>query len=132
MTKTQPISVLVVDDEPLLGALSFVLLTEKGFQVSVAHSFTSALSVLKHSPIDVVITDVQMPHGSGIDLLCEINQMEGKKPAVFLASTFAKMSTDDSQRLGAVDFLDKPLNFDLLARKIVRAYRIRKSTRTLH
>lgn len=116
-----PISVLVVDDEPILCELSSTLLSDRGFRVTMATSFAAAISILQNSPIDVVVTDVQMPNGTGIDLLHEINKMEGSKPLVFLVSAFTKLSLEDSHRLGAVDLLDKPVDFDELVQKIMSA-----------
>ena len=121
--RSSPISVLVVDDEPVLCEMSSSLLSDRGFHVTMATSFAAAISVLKNFPIDVVVTDVQMPNGTGIDLLREINRMDGPKPAVFLVSAFTKLSSQDSHRLGAVDLLDKPLDFDELGRKIMSAAR---------
>jgi YesN/AraC family two-component response regulator len=69
----------------------------------MATSFAAAISILQNSPIDVVVTDVQMPNGTGIDLLREINKMEGFRPLMFLVSAFTKLSPEDSHRLGAVD-----------------------------
>jgi YesN/AraC family two-component response regulator len=69
----------------------------------MATSFAAAISILQNSPIDVVVTDVQMPNGTGIDLLREINKMEDFRPLVFLVSAFTKLSPEDSHRLGAVD-----------------------------
>jgi two-component system response regulator PilR (NtrC family) len=116
-----PISVLVVDDEPILCELSGILLSDRGFRVAMATSFAGAISILQNSPIDVVVTDVQMPNGTGIDLLREINKMEGFRPLVFLVSAFTKLSLEDSHRLGAVDLLDKPIDFDELVQKIMSA-----------
>jgi len=116
-----PISLLVVDDEPLLCELSSILLSDRGFHVTAATSFAAAISILQNSPIDVVVTDVQMPNGTGIDLLREINRMEGSKPLVFLVSAFTKLSPEDSHRMGAVDLLDKPVDFDELVQKIMSA-----------
>jgi CheY-like chemotaxis protein len=116
-----PISVLVVDDEPLLCELCGILLSDRGFRVAMATSFAGAISILQNSPIDVVVTDVQMPNGTGIDLLREINKMEGFRPLVFLVSAFTKLSLEDSHRLGAVDLLDKPIDFDELVQKIMSA-----------
>ncbi len=122
----QPINVLVVDDEPILCEICSIFLSEMGFHVITANSFSAAISTLKNSTVDVVVTDVQMPNGSGIDLLCEINKMDGLKPAVFLVSAFTKLSSTDSHQLGAVELLDKPVDYDLLGRKITTEYQIRQ------
>jgi DNA-binding NtrC family response regulator len=115
----QPINVLVVDDEPILCEISGSLLTDMNFHVLTATSCADAISILKHSRIDVVVTDVQMPNGSGIDLLHAINRMDSPRPAVFLVSAFTKLSPKDSHALGAVDLLDKPLDYDQLGQKIM-------------
>jgi two-component system response regulator PilR (NtrC family) len=118
----QPIQVLVVDDEPILCEICSCLLADKGFHVQTATSFKDAMCIVNKSKIDVVVTDVQMPGGTGIDLLHEINKMEGWKPAVFLVSAFTKLSVQDSHQLGAVDLLDKPIDYDRLGERIVSEY----------
>lgn len=122
----QPIHVLVVDDEPILCEICSCLLSDKGLHVQTATSFKDAISIVKKSKIDVVVTDVQMPGGTGIDLLHEINKMEGWKPAVFLVSAFTKLSVKDSHQLGAVDLLDKPIDYDLLGDRIVTECYLRR------
>lgn len=120
------IAVLLVDDEPSHCDIGRALLGENGFYVRTALSLCSAISILKNFKIDVVISDVHMPNGSGFDLLREIKKLKGIRPTVFLASGLAKASTEELRRLGAIELLDKPLDYDLLGQKIILEYQKRE------
>jgi len=66
MTATR---ILVVDDEPDLRTLYELTLLRQGFLVDTAEDLTSALACLEHHSFDVVITDMRLPDGLGIDIL---------------------------------------------------------------
>ncbi|HEX9203242.1 MAG TPA: response regulator, partial [Vicinamibacteria bacterium] len=61
--------VLVVDDEPSMRELLAIMLRKEGFEVVAAESRAVAAAVLAQGPVDLVITDVKLPDGDGIEIL---------------------------------------------------------------
>lgn len=114
----EPISILVVDDEPVLRELVSFILVDKGFQVRAAESGESAFRLLQSEHFDVVVSDVRMPNGSGIDLLRKINSLKEPRPTVFLVSGYSEISLEDAKKLGAKDLLNKPVDYDQLCQAI--------------
>ena len=76
------ISVLCVDDEEELCAISSVFLTRKGFSVTTCQSGKEALDLLSKTSFDVIVSDYQMPVMNGIELLSEVRKRYGEMPFV--------------------------------------------------
>lgn len=119
------ISVLVVDDEPVLRELVSFILNDKGFNVMTAESGDVAFKMVCDSHYDVIVSDVRMPNGSGIDLLNKLNTLP-ERPTVFLVSGYSEISLDDARRLGAQDLLNKPVDYDSLCSAIYNSYHTQK------
>jgi len=102
---------LVVDDEPVVGAVVKRVAEPSGFEVLVCRSAAEALSTLAHQPADMAFVDLRMPDINGLDLL---KQIRDAVPAceVVLMSGFATIdSAVEAVKLGARDYLTKPLDF---------------------
>ena len=123
------ISVLVVDDEPVLRELVSFILNDKGFQVTTAESGDVAFKMVLDRHYDVIVSDVRMPNGSGIDLLKKLNTLP-KRPAVFLVSGYSEISLEDARKLGAKDLLNKPVDYDSLCNAIYNSYMSSKKIAT--
>ena len=103
---------LVVDDEPIVGAVMKRLAEPAGFEVVVCSSAAEAVATLARHPADMAFVDLRMPDINGIDLL---RQIRDTVPAceVVLMSGFATIdSAVEAVKLGALDYLTKPLDFD--------------------
>jgi DNA-binding NtrC family response regulator len=103
---------LVVDDEPIVCAVMTRLAEPVGFDVVACSSAGQAIDTLSRHPADIAFVDLRMPEGNGIDLL---RQIRDTAPAceVVLMSGFATIdSAVQAVKLGARDFLTKPLDFD--------------------
>jgi len=100
--------VIVVDDDPYVLESVAMLLTMSGFEV---HSFSNgfdALADLRRTPPDVVLTDVNMPHITGIELLEKIHELDRDIP-VILMTAYAELEMAVSAiKKGAFDFIIKP------------------------
>jgi len=122
-----PISVLVVDDEPVLRELVAFILIDKGFQVLEAESGDAAFQLICKNDFDVVVSDVRMPNGNGVELLTRISQMTKRKPMVFLVSGYSEISLEEARKLGARDLLNKPVDYDKLCQAIISSARNQNS-----
>ena len=106
-------SILVVDDEANIRSSLQGVLTREGHQVDIAPSLAEARRLLREA-YDVVLLDVRFPEGNGLDLLAEI-RADAPDTTVIMMSGNAELETAvRATRLGAYDFLEKPLSLDRL------------------
>lgn len=103
-------SILIVEDEVALRELLTEFLATKGFDVQQAANGEEALAKLATQAFDVVITDVDMPKKSGIELLTEIRRSLSRQPFVILMSGGMSITETEARRLGANEFLLKPFS----------------------
>jgi len=107
VTKTP--SVLVVDDEPeMIETFREVILAGIECKLHVARSMTEARKVLTKHPVDVMVADVMLPDGSGLDLLPELRLTSPCAAAVFMTGDPSIDHTVHALRHGAVDYITKP------------------------
>ena len=100
--------VIVVDDDPYVLESVSMLLTVSGFDVHPFSNGYDALAALRRSPPDVVLTDVNMPHITGIELLERIHENDREIP-VILMTAYAELEMAVSAiKKGAFDFIIKP------------------------
>ncbi len=114
---------LVVEDEPSLGATLVERLTRSGFDVAWARTVTAAQAQLAKHPFDLALLDVGLPDGSGF-LLAEAI----RKQAVGMAIIFLTAMGDPQHRilgleLGAEDYVVKPFNYQELVLRIENGLR---------
>jgi CheY-like chemotaxis protein len=101
--------ILIVDDEPTDRALLDTILREAGHQILMVANGSSAAEVLKDRPFDLVITDVAMREGTGLDLIRKIREDSQKLP-VIAVSGFAPEYLARAGDLGADFTLTKPID----------------------
>jgi CheY-like chemotaxis protein len=82
-TEARAVHVLLVEDEPLIRMNSADMLTDLGFKVDEAGSVHEALSVLERGSVDVLIADIALPDGSGLDLAVRALRRQPKLKVVF-------------------------------------------------
>lgn len=103
------VNLLIVDDDAgVCWALERMLRTH-GFRVVVASSAAAALRVCQRQRVDLVITDVRMPGGSGLDLLEDLRTSHAGLPVVVMTAYGSIDVASSAMARGAVDFLPKPL-----------------------
>lgn len=113
--------ILVVDDELSMREFVSILLEREGYEVVTAPDAATALDRLAASEIDLVISDVQMPGLSGIDLLSEIKKRT-PETAVLLVTAFSTAEQAvEAMKLGAYTYLAKPFKVDELTIQIRNA-----------
>ena len=108
METTASGQVIVVDDDPYVLESVAMLLTVSGFEVHPFSNGFDALAALRRCPPDVVLTDVNMPHITGIELLEQIHELDRDIP-VILMTAYAELEMAVSAiKKGAFDFIIKP------------------------
>src|SRR5688572_23373568 len=105
---------LVVDDEASLRDFLTIVFEEEGWQVEAAGSLAEARSsIARHEP-DLVLCDVMVPDGSGLDLLREV---KGTNPSIAFIMITAHTSTKaavEALKTGAFDYIAKPFDIEEL------------------
>lgn len=123
----KPFTILIVDDEKEFRDLTAKRLEKKGFQVKTAESGEKALEVLnKDIDRDVVLLDVKMPGMNGIDTLREIRSKFPLVEVVLLTGHASVESGIEGMKLGAFDYLMKPIDLDILIEKLNDAHEKKK------
>ena len=108
--------VLVVEDDPDIRKILELFLTEKAFRVKSAESATQALEMLAEEPIDLILSDVRMPGMSGLDLLRHLKERDPEIQLVLMSAYSSVKDAVEAIRLGAADYVEKPIDFRRLER----------------
>ncbi len=106
--------VLLVDDEEMVtqGLSRFVHWEEEGYIVAgTATSVARALVFLENESVDLVITDIQMPVQNGLDLIRILKEKYPHIKTIILSGYSEFSYAQEALRLGAIDYLTKPINF---------------------
>lgn len=112
-------TILIVDDEDDLREVLELGLGVTGSRTLSAASGESALKILDTTAVDVVVSDVRMPHGDGVFLLENIRKRYPDIPVIIMTG-FADRSSADLIGLGANDVLHKPFPISELRRTVGR------------
>jgi DNA-binding NtrC family response regulator len=114
--------VLVVDDEADIRALISDILTDEGYGVTVAANATEARAARAERRFDLVLLDIWMPDTDGITLLREWSDSgEMNSPVVIMSGHGTVDTAVEATRLGALDFVEKPLSLAKLLRTVESA-----------
>lgn len=112
-------TILIVDDEADLREVLELGLQVMGVRTLSAESGESALKILDTTPVDVVVSDVRMPHGDGVFLLENMRKRHFDMPVVIMTG-FADRSSAEFIAMGANDVLHKPFPIKELRRTVGR------------
>jgi two-component system response regulator PilR (NtrC family) len=115
---------LIVDDEPDIRDLLSITLGRMQLQVSTAADYASAVKQLGSQRFDLVLTDMRLPDGDGLDL---VEWIQAHRPGVPVAVITAHGNVEAAVRalkLGAFDFLSKPLDLGALRKLITATLRL--------
>jgi two-component system, OmpR family, KDP operon response regulator KdpE len=127
---TQAIRVLVVDDEPAIRRALRPPLVELGFHVAEASRGEEALQVLRATPYDVVLLDINMPGIGGIETLRRIRTFAPRLPVLMLTVRDHEEDKVEALDMGADDYVTKPFSTrELIARIRSAVRRVRAPAR---
>lgn len=106
--------ILVVDDEPNIRTTFARALDLEGFVVEAAADATSALAAVESFGPDLVLLDLRLPDRDGLSVLEELGTSEAPPPVIMMSGHGTLESAVKATRLGALDFLEKPVQIDRL------------------
>ncbi len=134
MSNLRPLDLLVVDDDDEIRKRSVQYFESKGYDTSIAANGNDALELAKQRVFHVAILDMSMPGMSGIELLEKLRQCNAETEVVMLTGQGTIETAVQAMKLGAHDFLSKPVRFPHLVavvEKAAEAGRIKKENRQL-
>ncbi len=118
-------NILIVDDEVTIRETLSTVLTEEGYQTALAGDGEEALARLQQSRFDLVITDLKMPRMDGMTLLKKIKELDPTISVIIITAYGTMESAIQALRLGAYDYIVKPLDFDDVLIRIARLMEMR-------
>ena len=113
--------ILIVEDDTSFGIMLQNWVTKNGFDAELAGSVTKAKECIDKGSIDLVLTDLRLPDGDGIMLLTWMRATKKNTPVIIMTSYGDVTSAVAAIKLGASDYLEKPINPSILKQKITQA-----------
>ena len=107
-------TLLIVDDEPDLREVLGFTFERKGYVVLTAGNAIEAMEVVKKNKIDVIISDIRMAGGDGIQLLEEVKKINPDMPTMLFVTGFADISFQEAYDKGADAIFSKPFDTKVL------------------
>lgn len=117
---------LVVDDEPSVLQLFRSAFEKHGIEVLTADTARDGLKVARDQRPDVGIFDLLLPDWSGLDLLKEVQKADARLPVIFITAGGTSATAIDAMKLGAFDYLTKPLDLRQVKELVSRAFEVRR------
>jgi len=117
-------SILVIDDEKVILESLTMFLTEKGYSVENAASAAEGREKVDTLKPDIVILDIRLPDGNGLELLKELKNRAREMPVIMITAFHDMDSTIKAIKHGATEYITKPIDADELERAVQRAMKV--------
>jgi two-component system, NtrC family, nitrogen regulation response regulator NtrX len=127
-------NILIVDDEPTIRQSLKGVLEDEGFKTAMAESGEAGLDIISKHAFDVVLLDVWLPGLDGLETLEKIRALENAPEVIMISGHGTIETAVRATKLGAYDFLEKPLSIDktlILIKNAIDAKRLREENREL-
>ncbi|HEV8097422.1 MAG TPA: sigma-54 dependent transcriptional regulator [Burkholderiales bacterium] len=121
--------VLVIDDDPGLAEVIELLLEREGYAVQRSASVKRGIELARSGEFELVVTDLKLPDGTGIDAIHAIRASRAELPIIMITSYSSMESAIAALRAGAVDYIIKPFDNDEFLHAIERALNERRMKR---
>lgn len=113
---------LVVDDEPLICQSFDWVFASSQVEVITAGTIAEGRRCVEEERPDVIVLDLQLPDGSGLDLFDRILASDPKRPVIFLTAHGTTETAIEAMKRGAFDYIGKPFELDQMAGLLERAF----------
>lgn len=127
-------TILVIDDEASMRKFFEVTLTREGYHILTADSVASAMAVLMAESVDLVLSDIRLGDGQGLEILSASKKKDPDVPVIMMTAYASAETAVEAMKLGAVDYLAKPFNVDevrVVVRNNIRTRKILGENRQL-
>lgn len=109
MSRVPPRTVLVVEDDPIMAALHRRVLENDGWSVRVAGTVAAAFVEVAAGSCSVVVSDLHLPDGTGLDVLAAVREKGGLVPVIFVTGSPSDELATRAAREGVLAYLTKPV-----------------------
>lgn len=120
------IRVMIIDDEPLMRITIQDALLAEGYHVAAAETGEKGITLLKETPVDILITDLKLPDANGIQVLKEAKTNYPETQVILITAYGSIDSAVTAMKEGASDYLTKPFSMDELFLVIRRLLRMKQ------
>ncbi|MNK52443.1 Transcriptional regulatory protein ZraR [compost metagenome] len=117
--------ILVVDDEESIREFLEIMLKKEGYEVTLAEDGQKAKDLLVKKSFDMIISDLQMPHVTGIELLKHVKESYPETVFMLITAFGTTETAVEAMKMGAYDYLTKPFKIDEVRLNIHNALRSR-------
>ena len=114
---------LVVDDEESIREFLEIMLKKEGYEVTLAEDGQKAKDLLLKKSFDLIISDLQMPNVTGIELLKHVRESYPETVFMMITAFGTTETAVDAMKMGAYDYLTKPFKIDEVKLNIINALR---------
>src|SRR5262245_54435694 len=114
--------ILIVDDEASISRSLAGILADEGFDVVQAHDGEAALQLMQEQPCDLVLLDIWMPGMDGVQTLQRMKAMQTRICVIVMSGHGNIETAVKATRLGAFDYLEKPLSLDSVLSSVNAAF----------
>lgn len=124
--------ILIVEDDRSFGLMLQKWFERNGFSATLCSGMVAAQEALSQSePFQIVLSDLRLPDGDGIMLLSWLNEKRLSVPVIIMTGYGEVQTAVSAIKLGAFDFLEKPINPDILTKKIEAAFEAKQENALL-
>lgn len=120
------IHTLLIEDDITFCLMLKTWLKKKGIQTESASTISSAKNMIERNSYDLILSDLRLPDGSGMDVLEWTHSKKKEIPFIMLTGYADIQTAVDSIKKGAFDYIPKPINPDILLEKIQEALSSKK------
>lgn len=110
--------ILVIDDQTNMQKMLARQLRKVGHRILVAESGRKGIEVLKTEPVDLVLLDLMMPKMDGMEIFGKIKKISSHLPVIMMTAHSSITLAVEFMKAGGHDFLEKPIDFEILCVKI--------------
>jgi DNA-binding response OmpR family regulator len=113
-----PQKILVIEDLASIRELLEILLTKKGYAVSLAENAEEGIDAAKKEDPDLVLIDRSLPDADGLDVLKKIREFDKRAKIFMLSGLCTEEAADEARALGASGYLDKNAGMEAILKAV--------------
>lgn len=114
--------ILLVEDEEVIRALCLRLLAGSGFEIATAGTVAEAVEEMRRTPCDLLITDLRLPDGDGVEVITRLREMRGGlKVLVITGSPTPESRLSRVEKMDILGYVAKPFEVDVFVEAVKKA-----------
>jgi two-component system phosphate regulon sensor histidine kinase PhoR len=125
--QTNPVKILVVDDEPRIRDACRMVLTEEGFDVALASDGNEGVQMIQEEHYDIILVDLMMPVLSGFEVLSHVKERHPDTVVIVITGYATVEHSISAMKRGAFDFIPKPFTPDQLRGVVEKAIKYNRA-----